>query len=254
LAGEKPCHSPESGELAARQLVRLPNDFEESCGGWAMGDDGSGQRWISKPTTGQALRLDVRWLAHEGLIRSGIAASMSLNWTRNGKPAGDITVRYDAARPHELILDYRTVKTGEIEWTDVREVIPLEWTPCHYGGERVWCRCPGCGSRRAVLYSRHGRFLCVPCNRLAYAVTREDRLTQLNRRGEKIADRLGAEREWVLNWLIPPFKPKGMHWRTYERLCREWRAVRDAANADYYAGLLRLIASSERMLRQRRLG
>jgi hypothetical protein len=55
----------------------------------------------------------------------------------------------------------------------------------------------------------------------------------------------------VLNWLIPPFKPKGMHWRTYDRLHREWYAIYAAANADYEAGLRRLIERSDRMLAER---
>jgi hypothetical protein len=93
----------------------------------------------------------------------------------------------------------------------------------------------------------------VACNGLAYSSTREEPLYRYGRRGDKIMDKLGAEREWVLRWIIPPFKPKGMHWRTYERLCQEWFAVRDAANADYEAGLLRLIASTERVLAERRV-
>jgi hypothetical protein len=222
-----------------------------------MGGYGSGHRFFSKATTNHALRLDVRWLARQGLIAPGEGwqyASLPMHWTCGGKPSGSITVRYFPSRPHELILDYRTRGAGEADWTDVHEVVTLEWTPCHYGGERVWCRCPGCGSRRAVLYSLRGRFLCVCCNRLAYASTREDRLYQLNRRGEKITDRLGAEREWVLNWIWPPDKPKGMHWRTYDRLRREWQAIRRAANADYEVGLSRLMARSERMLAARRGG
>jgi hypothetical protein len=109
-----------------------------------MGGYGSGERFFSKATTDHALRLDVRWLAREGIIRPGVLVSTSLHWTRNGKPDGDIRVRYDADRPHELILDYRTRGPLDAEWTDVRERIRLERTPCHYGGERVWCRCPGC--------------------------------------------------------------------------------------------------------------
>jgi len=216
-----------------------------------MGGYGSGRQW-GKPTTGAALRLDVRWVARVGLIQPGAYRSMSVSWTSNGKPAGDITVRYDAHRPDELVLDYRARGQTEADWTDVRELIPLERTPCHYGGERVWCRCPGCGSRRAVLYSLYGRFRCVPCNRLAYSVTREDRLYRLNRRGEKITERLGVESEWVLNWLIPPFKPKGMHWRTYDRLRREWRAIHAAANGVYEAALLRLVERTDRILKERR--
>jgi hypothetical protein len=213
-----------------------------------MGGYGSGERWRSKPKTDTALRLDVRWLARVGLIRPGLSGWMPMYWTCNGKPSGDIRVRYDARRPDELGLDYRTRATGETEWTDVDEVVRLERTACHYGGERVWCRCPGCGSRRAVLYSPYGRFLCVVCNGLAYSSTREEPLYRYGRRGDKIMDKLGAEREWVLRWIIPPFKPKGMHWETYERLCQEWYAIRDAANADYEAGLLRLIERTDRYL------
>lgn len=215
-----------------------------------MGGYGSGRQW-GKPKTGHALRLDVRWLARKGLFEPGTLAWMPMHWTCNGKPSGDITVRYDARRPHELILDYRSRAAGATDWTAVHEAIPLEWTPCHYGGERVWCRCPGCGSRRAVLYSVHGRFRCVPCNRLAYSATREDRLELLNRRGEKITDRLGGESEWVLNWLIPPDKPKGMHWRTYDRLRREWEAVQAGANGVYRAELIRMVERTERVLAAR---
>lgn len=217
-----------------------------------MGGYGSGERFFSKATTGEALRLDVRWLARAGLIQPHIVGWMPMHWTCNGKPSGNITVHYDARRPDELILDYRTRAGGEADWTDVREVVRLEWTPCHYGGSRVWCCCPGCGKRKAVLYSLHGRFRCVACNGLAYSVTREDRLYQLNRRGEKITKRLGAEPEWVLNWLIPPFKPKGMHWRTYDRLRREWRAIDAAANGFYEGELCRLLERSDRILRERR--
>lgn len=145
-----------------------------------MGGYGSGHRFFSKATTDHALRLDVRWLAREGIIRPGVLVSTSLHWTRNSKPDGDIRVRYDAGRPDQLGLDYyRTRGSLDAEWTDVHEIVALDRTPCHYGGERVWRRCTGCGSRRGALYSRHGRFLRVPCNRLAYAVTREDRLGPL---------------------------------------------------------------------------
>lgn len=219
-----------------------------------MGGYGSGRRWHSKATTGQALRLDVRWLVRSGLIAPDVAGYMPVHWTCNGKPSGDIVVRYDARQPDSLILDYRTRSRGETEWTPVREVVRLERTPCHYGGERVWCRCPGCGSRRAVLYSVHGRFLCVPCNGLAYSVTREEPLYRYGRRGEKIMERLGAEPDWVLDWYVPPPKPKGMHWRTYERLCREWFAVRDAARSDYNTGMMRLIASTDWPLTERGKG
>lgn len=216
-----------------------------------MGGDGSGERFFSKPTTDHALRLDVRWLARQGLFEPGAVAWMPLSWTRGGEPAGDITVRYDVRQPHELILAYRTRGPLDAEWTDVREQFRLEWTPCHYGGQRVWCRCPVCGRRRAVLYSVHGRFRCVPCNGLAYSSTRDELLDRLNRRGERIMEKMGAERVWVLRWIIPPCKPKHMHWETYERLCREWLEIRDAAHGVHESDFRRLMAQTDRFLAER---
>jgi len=217
-----------------------------------MGGYGSGQRWRSKPQTDTALPLDVRWLARRGLFRPGITARMLMRWTRNGQADGSITAFYDARRPDELVLDYHTRALGDTVWTAVHDVIPLEWSPCHYGGERVWCRCPECGSQRAVLYSLHGGFRCVSCNHLAYSSTRDDRLARLNRRAARITERLGAESEWVLNGLILPFKPKGMHWRTYDRLGHEWRSIQAEAHGMYETELSRLMASTERVLGERR--
>ena len=95
-----------------------------------MGGYGSGERWRSKPKTDAALRLDVRWLARQGLFGPGRSCWTPLYWTCNGKPSGDIRVRYNARRPDELVLDYRTRVAGETEWTDVQEIVRLERTPC----------------------------------------------------------------------------------------------------------------------------
>ena len=232
--------------------AHLPHDFGKSCREWVMGGHGSGRRWRAKPETDGALRLDVRWLVRQGLIQPGIVAWMPVQWTRNGVPDGSVQVSYDARRPDELLLDYQTRALGQTAWTAVHEIIALERTPCHYGGERVWCRCPGCGSRRAVLYNLYGGFRCVPCTGLAYSSTRDDRLAQLNRRAAWITQRLHAEPDWVGSGRIAPCKPKGMHWRTYDRLVREWRAIQAEAESRYETDFSRLIASTDRVLAERR--
>ena len=48
------------------------------------------------------------------------------------------------------------------------------------------------------------------------------------RKADKIRDRLGWE-AGILNGAEPWNRPKGMHWRTYERLCREHDALLDRA-------------------------
>jgi hypothetical protein len=69
----------------------------------------------------------------------------------------------------------------------------------------------------ATLYG--GRvFACRKCHRLAYPSQREDASDRAGRRADKIRDRLGWD-AGILNG--PGSKPKGMHWRTFERLVQE---------------------------------
>ena len=94
--------------------------------------------------------------------------------------------------------------------------VQLDWTACGFGGRRVWWRCPvvGCGRRVAVLHG--GRvFACRQCNRLAYRSQREADDNSATRRADKLRKRLGWE-PGILNG--NGWKPKGMHWRTFERL------------------------------------
>ena len=95
--------------------------------------------------------------------------------------------------------------------------VPIEWTPCNYGGWRAWFRCPaaGCGRRVALLFLNGGIFACRQCGKLVYASQREHDTDLAIRRADKIRERLGWE-PGILNG--EGFKPKGMHWRTFERL------------------------------------
>jgi hypothetical protein len=94
----------------------------------------------------------------------------------------------------------------------------LSWTACHYGGKRAWFICPakGCGQRVALLYlGGSGIFACRHCYQLAYACQREVSYDRATRRADKIRKQL----EWepgILNG--KGFKPKGMHWKTYQKL------------------------------------
>jgi len=72
----------------------------------------------------------------------------------------------------------------------------------------------GCGRRVAVLHG--GRmFACRQCNDLAYRSQREADDDRATRRADTIRRRLGWE-AGILNG--NGWKPKGMHWRTFERL------------------------------------
>ena len=214
-----------------------------------MGGFGSGRSWRrrqARETTDPLPFLDVRYLARHGYLAAGPGreAVGTVAWSRRGQPCGNIVVRHRGDDPDALLLAYRTRRHAGEAWQPVRERVVLERTPCHYGGERVWFRCPGCGGRRAVLHSAGGRFRCRACHDLAYGSTREDRAGRMLRRAGALQRRLGNPVPESV-WELPP-KPKGMHWRTYERLLAELGACHLAALTELEAVFAQLVAGLDR--------
>jgi hypothetical protein len=100
----------------------------------------------------------------------------------------------------------------------VKVLVSLTETVTPFGSCRLWFRCPSCGRRCRVLYA--GPVVkCRLCFGLRYSSQSETRLNRANRGMHKVERRLGSEPCGDL----PP-KPKGMHWRTYERLARRHEA------------------------------
>jgi hypothetical protein len=177
-------------------------------GGWGSG------RWQSGKATTSAYRaLDVRRLQRDGLLTAGNAFGWT--WSHNGEAVASIRMRVGE---NNVTLAYRTRDYGG-EWRTMEYPVALDWTACHLGGRRAWFRCPvqGCGRRVAVLYGSN-IFACRHCHRLAYDSQRERLDDRLTRRAEKVRQRLGWE-AGILN--EDGDKPKGMHWRTFERLQTE---------------------------------
>jgi hypothetical protein len=177
-----------------------------------MGGIGSGRReQFGADTTEDYRSIDVRWLKREGLLSAGV--SRRITWSRCGEVTGSINVRSETGR---VIFDYRQQYNGG-EWQDESYPVYIDTTPCHMGGERHWFLCParGCGRRIAVLYGG-AIFACRHCYRLVYPSQREAYHNRAVRRADGIRDKLG----WVSGIANGHgLKPKGMHWRTYQRLC-----------------------------------
>ena len=170
-----------------------------------MGGPGSGRwyRWQGTRTTlEEVYRLDVRWLHRHGYLDG---RTHWVTWSRGEQQAGSLLL---ALQPEGVGLTYR-YRVGGGDWESVRQVVTLAWTPCHYGGERPWFRCPGCQRRVAVLCGDDRLFLCRHCYRLPYTSQYETRLDRLYRKLRKLRDRVGEQYAR---------KPKGMHRRTWERL------------------------------------
>jgi hypothetical protein len=167
-----------------------------------------------KRTTGDLLNLDIRHLHRKGFLSR--ASFFSWAWSRGGQPFATINLQYDPTGD-TLTLRYRTRSGGE-EWRDVERLVFLDRTPCTFGGTRPWFSCPGCGRRVAILYGG-GVFQCRHCHRLAYSSQREGVLDSSTRPGDRLRAKLG----WtpgVLN--SREGKPKGMHWKTFEKLTRQY--------------------------------
>jgi hypothetical protein len=184
-----------------------------------MGGQGSGRRYHigSKNTTDDYNSIDVRRFQREGILTPGY--SCTWQWSRNEKVVSTIGIRSEADR---IVLSYRN-KGRDGEWQDVKYSVFLEYTRCNYGGRRTWFLCPaaGCGRRVAKLYG--GKyFFCRHCQDLAYACQREHKADQLARRADKIRVRLGWH-PGILNHTGG--KPKGMRWRTYERLNWQYQTL-----------------------------
>lgn len=175
-----------------------------------MGGLGSGNRlrWSSRDTCESSLRIDLRYMRARGFLQAG--SSGVLSWSRGGEPSGFI--RYRSHRKF-LEVDYR-VRSQGVDWTPVREFIPLVYVDQPFGGTRAYMRCLSCGNRCAVLYGG-ARFRCRKCSNLAYSSQNGDASDRALTISQKIRTRLGGG--GCFDDPIPP-KPKGMHWKTCRRL------------------------------------
>lgn len=180
-----------------------------------MGGRGSGHYWRfdAKDTIDDFRQLDVRRWQRDGCLAPG--QNFGWRWSRDGETTASIRV---TTEPGRVILDYRHRRAGT-DWQHERYPVLLEWTPCHFGGERAWFLCPavGCGRRVAILYGGT-IFACRHCHDLAYPSQREADFDRLARKADRIRERLDWE-PGILNG--SGWKPKCMHWRTFERLRAE---------------------------------
>ena len=191
-----------------------------------MGGSGSGRRRSWKATTLDYLELDVRRLQQDGLLE--VRRSFNWRWTRNGEPVADINIIPENDR---VVLLYR-IQQSDQERSEQNYPILLERTPCNYGGERVWFRCPvaGCGRRVAILYGEK-IFACRFCRHLAYPCQNASSERRAISRANAFRERLG-QRGCIFDPF--PLRPKGMHLRTYYGL--RWRYENTALIALKHVG------------------
>jgi len=158
-----------------------------------MGGSNSG-RYGGKIKCEHCLSIDVRMLARKGSLKSG--AHFSLKWS-NGSSIGGF------AEAGRLVLQYSTNGGASCTYP-----VHLIYTDCNYGGRRAWFSCPCCGGRNAMLFLRGSRFACRTCQRLRYHSQALDTMARNQWAYHRVQNKLDDG----------DGKPKGMHWRTFEKL------------------------------------
>ncbi len=178
-----------------------------------MGGFGSGRWQHGKNTTYEFNQLDVRRLHREGFLNPG--KRFSWHWKFGNKIITTINIHTEA---YKLTLSHKQRFIGN-ERKAVKYPVSIDWTWCNYGNWRAWFLCPinGCGRRVAILYGG-AVFACRHCYKLAYPCQRENHIDRMARRANRIRRRLGWK-EGILNPI--DVKPKGMHWKTFERLSHQ---------------------------------
>lgn len=182
--------------------------------------------------------MDVRYMQREGLLKE--MTSGSLHWSSRGERFATINFRI---LDRQIWLSYRHRRRGG-DWESLAYSLRLEWTVCHFGGQRPWFICPakGCGVRTATIYG--GRiYACRRCHGLAYMSQRQSRSDRASARAERILEKLGWE---DLLTIFDPVteRPKGMHHRTFNRLAEQYEAARYEAFAYGPAGVMAFYEAS----------
>ena len=168
-----------------------------------MGNWNSG-RWHlhqRKTTTDEVLRLDIRVMKRQGMLDDD-GFSHTLRWHCEGELLASTGYRLEDSH---LILDQEGVE----------QLISVECTPCHFGGQRHWFHCPRCDRRAELLYRVEGLFLCRCCHNLTYESQNEDRTKRMVRAARKIRRRLGVSSDLSVPIEV---KPKGMRRGTFTKL------------------------------------
>ena len=177
-----------------------------------MGGYGSGRNgWKSKVQ--HCRSLDVNKMKKEGGLKPGFSGSWQ--WSEDGEKVASIGF---SASENKINLNYRYKSHGD-DWENAEYPVAIMWSPCRYGGERAYFRCPGvvnghvCRRRVVKLYMGGKYFLCRHCYNLAYASQSETRADRLLRRANKRRMALGGD-PGVYSWIE---RPKGMWRRTHSR-------------------------------------
>lgn len=182
-----------------------------------MGGYGSGRRLDAKTVTSTYLCIDVAHLKKSGALTAGCEFTLRFS-PCNSEVAGEAEAT--------VVWFIYSIRQGDND-KDEQYRVPLSFTPGQFGGERVWFCCPNmyCGKRVKKLYIAHS-LGCRYCLKLSHQSKNESHMDRMARRADKVRSKLGWQ-QGILN--SEGTRPKGMHQKTFERLLKRYRELRNIA-------------------------
>ena len=112
-----------------------------------------GRTYRRRTTTGESIRMELRWLLNNGYFRPGETISSTLSWT------GGSTVSIVASNTQEKISLqlYYTITKPSGEKQSLNYTIDLVEVPSNLGkGKLLFFICPQTGKRCKILYKAYG--------------------------------------------------------------------------------------------------
>jgi hypothetical protein len=168
------------------------------------------------------LALDIRLLKRGGYLKS----TFPFTWEwhlKNGYKVGSATIQ---------VLDECLRLSYSWQGRNFENDFAFVKTPCNFGGERLWFRCPDCSGRCAKVFfnKRDGHYACRQCVGITYYSQCEDEMDRSWRKQNKLEKRL------CKYWM----KPKGMHQTTHTRIFNQLQACESRRVALLYSYVKRL--------------
>lgn len=107
-----------------------------------------------------ALSLDIRQLKRGGILENRFPFSWVWH-TNHGEEVGSASI---------LVKDGRLQLGYTLRGQNIENNLAIIKTPCHFGGERSWFKCPQCGGRCAKVFfnKRSGHYACRQCVVITY--------------------------------------------------------------------------------------
>lgn len=182
-------------------------------------------RWATIPTRGSTegtISLNMPTLRKMGALQPGTWARHT--FTARGERVGGIDTFMQSDDTIKLI--YAKLEDGKRP-RPIEQLVFIDTTPCHYGGERPWFLCPDCNRRCSSIFAVRGRFACRKCQYLAYGSTQASPVDRARMKWRKLRDRLNPDDGDLSRdgWHIP-YKPDGMHWETYASIVQQMHILK----------------------------